>query len=100
MTKTDDAVIILESMIGEDIQLQQMLTEASLLSEVAQLVYDTRIEAGLTQQEFAELIGIQENILADLEDADYQGNFIVILTKIATVFQRKLKLELVSLETG
>ena len=40
--------------------------------EVAQMIYDARTKAGLSQSEIAALIGSKQPVIARLEDADYE----------------------------
>lgn len=48
---------IIDSIIGDDQELRVLCEQASLKSHVAQLIYDARAEAGLSQAELARLIG-------------------------------------------
>jgi ribosome-binding protein aMBF1 (putative translation factor) len=50
-----------------------MVAEASINAKVAQLLYEARTKAGLTQQQLAELIGTKQPVIARLEDADYEA---------------------------
>ncbi len=47
---------------------------ASINAKVAQLIYEARMEAGLTQEELALLVGTKQPNIARLEDADYEGH--------------------------
>ena len=98
MKRTTDAVEIMEDMIGDDQQLHQMYAEAYINAHVAQLVYDARTEAGLTQTQLANLIGTKSSVIADLEDADYEGHSLTILNRIASVLKRKVIIDLVPLQ--
>lgn len=95
MSKTTDAVAIIDSLIGNDEEMQQMVFEASLNAEVGQLVFDTRHQAGLTQEQLANLIGVDISVIVDVEEADYDGNALLILQKVATALNQKLKLDLI-----
>lgn len=95
MKKVSDAVEIMENMIGDDPQLHQMYAEARINAHVAQLIYDARIEAELTQAQLAKLIGIKQSVIASLEDADYEGNSLTMLNRIAEVLNRKVVINLV-----
>ncbi len=95
MKITTDAVEIMENMIGDDPQLHQMYAEARINAHVAQLIYDAHIEAGLTQAQLAELIGTKQSVIARLEDADYEGNSLTLLKRIAEVLHRKVIIDLV-----
>jgi hypothetical protein len=60
MAKTTDALKIIEKINRTDPQLQEMIAEASINAHVAQLIYEARIKAGLTQQQLADLIGTKQ----------------------------------------
>lgn len=98
MAKTTDAIKIIDNLIGDDAQMREMLAEASLNAEVGQLIYDARQKANLTQQQLAELVGTTETLIDDLEEADYEGNSLIMLYKIAIALNQKLSLSLVPLE--
>jgi transcriptional regulator with XRE-family HTH domain len=66
--------------------------EAGANVHVAQLIYDARTAAGLTQAELARLIGTQQPVIGRLEDADYQGRFLTMLQRIAEALNQRLEL--------
>lgn len=99
MKRTTDAVEIMEDMIGDDQQLHQMYSEAHINAHVAQLIYDARTEAGLTQTQLANLIGTKSSVIASLEDADYEGHSLTMLNRIASVLKRKVIIDLVPLQS-
>lgn len=82
MAKTNDAIKIINKINRNDSQLQEMIAAASINAEVAQLIYEARIKAGLTQNELAALIGTKQPVIARLEDADYQGHSLSMLQKL------------------
>lgn len=45
-----------------------MVSEASLNAAVAQLIYETRTKAGLTQQQLADRVGTKQSVITRLED--------------------------------
>ena len=61
-----------------------------------QLIYDSRTKAGLTQQQLADLIHVEKSVIEDIEDADYQDNPLIMLQKIATALNQKVKMSLLS----
>ena len=95
MKKTTDAVEIMKDMIGDDPQLQQMYNEATVNAHVAQLIYDARTLAGLSQTELAKLIGTTQSVISRLEDADYEGHSLSMLSRIAQALGREVKIDLV-----
>ena len=62
---------------------------------VAQLIYDARTEAGLSQKELAEMIGTTQSVISRLEDADYEGHSLSMLSRIARVLNREVKIDLI-----
>lgn len=59
-------------------------------AEVAQTIYDLRKQAGLTQAELAEMVGTTQSAISRLEDADYQGHSLSMLSRIAKVLNQKV----------
>jgi DNA-binding XRE family transcriptional regulator len=93
--RTDDAVEIIEAMVGDDPEMERMLVEEELELQVAQLVWDAREAAGLTQQQLAKRAGTARGAIADLEDADYDGPLIPALTRIARALDMQVSVQLV-----
>jgi DNA-binding XRE family transcriptional regulator len=94
---TSDAVRILDGMIGEDSHLQQLASEAMVNAEVAQLIYDVRSKAKLTQKQLAELVGTTQSVIARLENADYEGHSLSMLQRIAAAVNKRLEVRFVSI---
>lgn len=95
MAKTTDGMKIIDSMIGDDRDLRELCERASLNAHVAQLIYDARTEAGLSQAELAGLIGTTQSVISRLEDADYEGHSLSMLNKIARSLNRAVRIDLV-----
>lgn len=51
MTKTSDAIKIIDKMTSSDPELEALVEEASMNALVAQLIYEARTKAGLTQKQ-------------------------------------------------
>lgn len=95
MAKTRDALKILDHLIGDDDELRRMVEEETVNAQVAQLIYDARTAASLTQRQLAELIGTKQSVIARLEDADYEGHSLSMLQRIATALDARLEIRLV-----
>jgi transcriptional regulator with XRE-family HTH domain len=70
-----------------------------LNAEVAQLIYDRRIAADLTQKELAKLVGTTQSVISRLEDADYEGHSLAMLQRIANALGQRLTIGMVPRET-
>src|SRR3990172_373837 len=94
---TSDALEILDRyVIGDDHALRDEVKQAEFELEVAQLIYDARAEAGLTQAELARLIGTNQSVISRLEDADYEGHSLSMLRRIAQALGKRLQLRFVN----
>ncbi len=71
MTKTSDAVEILKRKTGIDPDADPEMLQIAEDYRVAQIIYDARHAAGLTQQQLADAIGATQSVISQLEDADY-----------------------------
>ena len=96
MAKTNDAVeIINRRYIKNDPTRQDLLREISLNAKVAQLIYTARKQAGLTQQQLADLIETKQSVIARLEDADYEGHSLSMLQRIGEALGQQIEINLV-----
>ncbi len=89
--QTTNAVDILHRRyIGDDAERKASLQTERVNGEVARMIFELRKEAGLNQKGLAELIGTKQSVISRLEDADYNGHSLSMLSKIAKALNRKL----------
>jgi transcriptional regulator with XRE-family HTH domain len=88
--KVDAVSILHRRYIGDDAERKASLQEERVNGEVARMIYELRNEAGLKQKELAELIGTTQSVISRLEDADYNGHSLSMLSKIAKALNQKL----------
>ncbi len=94
--RKDNAVNILqERYIGEKAGRLASLEEERLSAQVARSIYQMRIDAGMTQRQLADLIGTTQSVISRLEDADYEGHSLSMVSRIATALDRRLKVEVI-----
>ena len=91
---TTDAVEILIRRLGDTPDLRARIEEEKLNIRVAQMIYDARQKAGLTQKQLAELISTKQQVIARLEDADYEGHSLSMLQRIAAALGRRLEVSM------
>lgn len=97
--RTTSAVEILHRRyIGDDAERKTSLQEERVNAEVAQMIYDLRQETGLTQKELADLIGTTQSVISRLEDADYNGHSLSMLSRIAKALNRHLTVQMTSVD--
>lgn len=95
MPKTTDAMKILEGITGKSSSVRRGIGKARVNLEIAQMIYDARTKAGLSQRELADLVGTKQPVIARLEDADYEGHSLTMLQRIAGALGQRLELRLV-----
>lgn len=67
-------------------------------AEIAREIYDLRDRAGLTREQLADLVGTNASVIEDIEEADYEGDFLAMASRIATVLHRKVEVRLVPVD--
>lgn len=77
--------------VGDDTARAASVEQERVNAQVAQLIYDQRKAAGLSQRELAELIGTQQSVISRLESADYDGHSLTMLERIAQAVNRRLR---------
>jgi ribosome-binding protein aMBF1 (putative translation factor) len=80
---------------AKDPAFRRMVREERLNAHVAQLIYDARTEARLTQKQLADLVGTTQPVIARLEDADYNGHSLTMLRRIAEALGQRVEVRLV-----
>ena len=95
MAKTKNALEILDRLTGRSAVVRRGIANARINMEVAQMIYDARTKAGLSQSELPALIGTKQPVTARLEDADYEGHSLTMLQRIAAALEQRLELRFV-----
>ena len=95
-----DAGTILDRMMGDDAGMRRLVEEARGNAKVAQLIYDVRAKAKLTQKQLADLVGTTQSVIARLEDSDYEGHSLAMLGRIAAALERRVEIRFVRTSSG
>jgi transcriptional regulator with XRE-family HTH domain len=104
MAHTKNFADVIRKKLSADQDLAAGVEREYFNANIASQIYDLRKSHGLTQQQLAERIGTHQSVIARLEDADYEGHSLAMLTKIASALNRRLSVSfqppLVSPETS
>lgn len=92
--KTADALRIIDRITGRDLRLREMISHATVNAQVAEMLYEARTKAGLTQRQLADLAGTKQPVIARLENADYNGHSLTMLQRVAKALHRRLDIRL------
>lgn len=93
--KTTNALDIIHQETGVDARTDPNVQAFRRPYEIAQMIYDARTAAGLTQQQLADLIGTKQPVISQLENADYEGQSLAMLERIADALDLEVQLRLV-----
>ena len=96
--KKKDALDQLTDGFVADNPKRQAILEVEIANvEAAQLVFDLRTKAGLTQRELARKVGTTASVICRMEQADYEAS-LPMLRRVANALNRRLELRAVPLE--
>jgi ribosome-binding protein aMBF1 (putative translation factor) len=98
--KTTNALDIIRRETGVDPRTDANVQAYRRPFEIAQMIYDARAAAGLTQQQLADLIGTKQPVISQLESADYEGQSLAMLERIAEALHLEVQLRLVPVALG
>ncbi len=98
MAKTTQKKDALDAYLSEqgiishvDLEMQ----EFSQQIHIAEMIYAARKAVGLTQAQLAQAIGTKQQVISQLESADYQGHSLSMIEKIAKALHHKVQIRLV-----
>ena len=84
--------------IANDPKEVALYEEERIKADIGQAVYDLRNEAGLSKKQLADLVGVDESAIDDIEEADYEGDFLAMASRIANALHRKVEVRFVPVE--
>jgi ribosome-binding protein aMBF1 (putative translation factor) len=84
-----------QEVVGDDPKRQAAYEDAIIHIEAAQLIFDMRTKAGLSQRGLAQKVGTSASAINRLESADYDGHTLAMVRRIATALNRRLELRAV-----
>jgi transcriptional regulator with XRE-family HTH domain len=84
--------MLIDTLIGDDTELRDMVRQEVENSTISRMIYDARKEAGLTQKQLAARIGTTQSVIARLESAEYDAHSLDILRRIAKAVGQTLEL--------
>jgi ribosome-binding protein aMBF1 (putative translation factor) len=95
MAKATQASEILKRKTGIDPDTNPDMLQIAEDYRIAQMIYDARSAAGMTQTELAKAVGTSQSVVSQLEDADYDGHSLSTLPRIARALHRRDEIRMV-----
>jgi transcriptional regulator with XRE-family HTH domain len=88
---TNAVEILCQRYIQGNPKREQSVKNEYFNAEIAEMIYELRKEAGLSQNELAALIGTTQSVISRLEDSDYDGHSLPMLERIAKALNKRVK---------
>ena len=82
--------------VGKDAKRVEEYEQELLHAEIARKIYDLRTKAGLSQRDLAKKVGTTASTICRLEDADYDGHSLYMLTRIADALDKRVEIRFVA----
>lgn len=79
-------------------EMEKYFEELGVKADIARQLYDLRNQAGLTQEQLADLVGTDTSVIEDIEEADYEGDFLGMASRIANALHSRVEVRLVPVE--
>jgi DNA-binding XRE family transcriptional regulator len=92
---TRDALELMDHRYGVSPEAEGLHEQFTVQAEVAEMLFASRQAAGLTQAELAKLVGTTQQVISQLEDADYEGHSLSMLRSIAKALHRRVEIRMV-----
>ena len=80
--------ILHQCLIEGNPEMEDLLAEAEHEMDVAEQIYNLRIESNLSRRALAKKIGTTTSVICRLESADYEGDSLTMLCRIASALNR------------
>jgi ribosome-binding protein aMBF1 (putative translation factor) len=93
--RTANALQILDKRFGVGVDTQRLNEKFREDADVAEMLYAARKEAGLSQTQLAKAARTTQQVISQLEDADYEGHSLSMLRRIAAALNSHVEVRLV-----
>jgi len=94
-TTTDAVKILHKTFIKDDPKRLASLEQEREKLQIAGQIYNLRTQAGLSQAQLAKLVRTTQSVISRLEDADYNGHSLNMLSRIAQALHCRVEVHLV-----
>lgn len=78
--------------------MEEYFEELGVKADIARQLYNLRDQAGLSRDQLADLVGVEESTIEDIEEADYEGDFLAMASRIANALYRRVEVRFVPVE--
>ena len=90
--RTSDALVLMDRLTGDDPEILELLEQERANLDIARKIYELRTKTKLSQAELAKKVGTTRSVIAQLEDADYEGHSLAMLRRIAAALEKRVEI--------
>ena len=94
-TKITNALTILNRQHPPSAEDNELRNAFRQQLEIAELIHQVRIEAGLSQRELASRVGTTASVICRLEDGEYDGHSMAMLRRVAKALGQRVEVRFV-----
>lgn len=95
---TTDGLKILDALFFSTPRMQRLLAEERQRVTLGDLIRELREAQGLTQAQLARKVGTTQSAIARIEDADYTGQKLATIVKLAAALGHQVEVNLVKVK--
>ncbi len=92
---TDAFEWVYNKYIAHDPREIALFEEERIKADIGQAVYDLRNQSGLSREQLADMNGTTVSVIEDMEEADYEGDFLSVASRIAIALHRRVEVRFV-----
>ncbi|RJP27223.1 MAG: XRE family transcriptional regulator [Candidatus Omnitrophota bacterium] len=93
--KGTDAAEYIRIKFGDYPDFEKGIEEERMKCKIGQMIYDARTEANLSQETLAEMVRVEPDMIARLEEADFEEIPFSLLQKIAKALSKRIEMHFV-----
>jgi DNA-binding XRE family transcriptional regulator len=91
-TRTSDALVLMEELTGKSQEMADLVEQERANLDMGRKIYELRTKAKLSQAALARKVGTTQSVISRLEDADYDGQSLAMLRRIASSLDKRVEI--------
>jgi ribosome-binding protein aMBF1 (putative translation factor) len=88
--RTSDALALVDELTGKSRQMADLIELERANLDIGRKIYELRTKAKLSQAGLARKVGTTQSVISRLEDADYDGQSLAMLRRIASALEKRV----------
>jgi DNA-binding XRE family transcriptional regulator len=90
--RTSDALALVQGLAGQSQEMADLIEQEHANLDIGRKIYELRTRAKLSQAGLARKVGTTQSVISRLEDADYDGQSLAMLRRIASALEKRVEI--------